>query len=149
MLPMAFRVRPFYNLDKPVGRGKSNIRDDVGLVQFFLNNIRKNPQLLLGSFKAPASQLKVTGVFDNATHDWIIAFQTAVKGAFQPNMLIDGIVDPARGYTSQQTTITHSLYCIALLNNAYESSNKDLFSHIWDDSDMLADVGKKLKDDSR
>ncbi|MBL8220838.1 MAG: hypothetical protein JNL62_16520 [Bryobacterales bacterium] len=34
---MAFRVRPFYNLDKPVGRGKSNIRHDAGLAQFFLN----------------------------------------------------------------------------------------------------------------
>ena len=74
---MAFRVRPFYNLDKPVGRNKSNIRDDVGLVQFFLNNIRKNPELLLGSFKAPTSQLRISGVFDNATHDHIIAFQTA------------------------------------------------------------------------
>lgn len=146
---MAFRVRPFYNLDQPVGRNKSNLRDDVTLVQFFLNNIRKNPNLLLGNLKPPASQLRVSGTFDTATHDWIIAFQTAVKAGFQPNMLIDGIVDPARGYNSQKTTITHSAYCIALLNNAYESSNKDLFSHIWDDSDMPVAIGKKLQSDVR
>jgi hypothetical protein len=35
------------------------------------------------------------------------------------------------------------------LNNAYESKHKDLFSHIWDDSDMLPDIGKKLQDDAR
>ncbi|MBL8178638.1 MAG: hypothetical protein JNK48_28450 [Bryobacterales bacterium] len=146
---MAFRIRPFYNLDKPVGKGKSNVRDDVGLVQFFLNNIRKNPQLMLGNMKTPSSQLRVTGIFDNPTHDWIVAFQTAVKAGFQPGLLVDGIIDPARGYTSQKTSITHSTYCIVLLNNAYESSNKDLFSHIWDDNDMLPDIGKKLKDDAR
>jgi hypothetical protein len=146
---MAFRVRPFYNLDKPVGRNKPNVRDDVALVQFFLNNIRKNPNLLLGSLKPPASTLKVTGVFDNATHDWIVAFQTAVKAGFQPSMLVDGIVDPARGYTSQKTTITHAAYSIVLLNNAYESARKDLFSHIWDDPDLPADVGKKLQNDAR
>ena len=146
---MAFRVRPFYNLDKPVGRGKSNIRDDVTLVQFFLTNIRRHPELLLGGLKAPNSDLRITGVFDNATHDWIVAFQTAVKGGFQPHMLVDGIVDPARGYTSQQTTITHSTYSIVLLNNAYETRNQELFSHIWDDKDMLPDVGKKLKNDAR
>lgn len=69
---------------------------------------------LLGSFKAPPSQLKVTGVFDNATRAWIIAFQTAVKADFQPNMLIDGLLDPARDHNSQQTSITHATYCIAL-----------------------------------
>jgi hypothetical protein len=146
---MAFRVRPFYNLDKSVGRGKDNIRDDVTLVQFFLDNIGKNPGLLFGHFKAPASQLRVTGTFDNATHDWIVAFQTAMKAGFQPNMLVDGIVDPARGVSSQQTSITNATYCIVLLNNAYESSNAPLFSHIWDDPAMPADVGRKIQTDVR
>lgn len=146
---MAFRVRPFYNLDQPVGRHRTNARDDVALVQFFLHFIRKNPDVLLGSFKPPASELRVTGSFDDATHDHIIAFQTAMKSSFQPNMLIDGIVDPARGYNSQKTSITHATYCIALLNNAYESRNPALFSHIWDDPNMLPDVGKKIQGDSR
>lgn len=146
---MAFRVRPFYNLDKPVGRNKTNARDDVGLVQFFLNFIQKNPDVLLGSFQAPSRPLRVTGVFDDATHDWIVAFQTAVRNGFQRNLVVDGIVDPARGYSSQQTTITHATYTIALLNNAYASRNPGLHSHIWDDSDMLPDVGKKLQEDAR
>ena len=145
---MAFRVRPFYNLDHPVGRKKDNKRDDVGLVQFFLNFIRKNPDVLLGTFTAPSSKLQITGVFDDATHDWIVAFQAAMKSR-QPGLNADGIVDPARGYSSDKTTITRATYTIALLNNAYEARNKDLFSHIWDDSDMLVDVGKKLQNDSR
>jgi hypothetical protein len=50
------------------------------------------------------------------------AFQQAM--APQARVLVDGIVDPARGTASQKTTIHHGLYTIVLLNNAYKANQK-------------------------
>jgi len=129
---MAFRVRPFYNLDGPVGKGKSRRPDDVMLVRLLLNNAFDHPGLLI--MTKPGRVLATDSSADDSfLEEWIVTFQTAYRQQTNPNFLVDGIVDPARGYSRDETTHTHTAYTIVLLNNLYLNSQPTLYSHIWDD----------------
>jgi hypothetical protein len=121
---MACYHRPFYNVDGAVGRGKRNASDDVMLVQFFLTEIaRKNT----GVFKPPDQALQVSGAADENLYAWISAFQN------QYSARPDGIVDTARGSAYTRSTITHEIYTIVKLNNAFASLYPERFPDLRKD----------------
>ncbi len=128
---MAFRIRPFYNIHSAVGRGRATRRDDVMLVQLLLDDIFKHPGLL--KLKTPPNALMINGSDDALLEQWIVAFQTGYKQQIAGSFVVDGVIDKVPGYSSQQTSNTHTFYSLALLNNNYGSFNAELYSHIWDD----------------
>jgi hypothetical protein len=80
---MAYMLMPMYNLDKPVGKFQPNLTDDVKLVQTMLTEIAK-----IQDDWAPAVPLTPTGIYDDATSAWIVAFQKRIA------LTVDGKVHP-------------------------------------------------------
>jgi hypothetical protein len=56
----------------------------------------------------------------------------------------DGIVDPARGTSSQKTTIHGGLYTIVLLNNAYKTNQEKSHAALWLDERVPAQLRAAL-----
>ncbi len=125
---MANRVEQFYNLDAAVGKGKANRPEDVLLVRWFLSQIKGSAAAGVFGFNPPGV-LPVIQAWDQQLTEWIIAFQSAMHPNAQ--VLKDGIVDAARGTASQKTTITHGIYTIVLLNNAYKANQKESHAALW------------------
>ncbi len=113
---------PLYLIDRPVGRGQANMRDDVLVVQFFLRALAGVKAAGTGdTYQVPgAAPLTIDGAFGNETNAAIVRFQKVLSaasggGAFQ--MQQDGIVHPASG--SVFGTRTGSLMSIVRLNLEY------------------------------
>ena len=122
---MPIRIPTFYNLDRSVGKGKPNLLLDVLLVQFFLKEVAAQSG---NSIKAPADPLAVTGVVDQTTIAWILAYQKS-KSWLYP----DGIVDPVpeRNLTAQ-TPVHKKGYTIFELNLDFEQKQPMNFHKIWE-----------------
>jgi len=91
-----------YVVDRAVGPGRPNLRDDVLLVQFFLRVLGPRPIENTGeSFLPPAQQtLAIDGTFGDRTRDAIKTFQTQFNKtalnvpANDPFRLVtDGVID--------------------------------------------------------
>ncbi|MBI3680461.1 MAG: hypothetical protein HY235_08695 [Acidobacteria bacterium] len=143
---MANRVEQFYNVDAAVGKGKQNIPEDVLLVRFFLSQIKGSGVAQVIGFNPPGS-LPVVPAWDQQLTDWIIAFQSVM--APTTRVPVDGIVDSARGTSSQRSTITKSIYTIALLNNAYRTNQKQSHAALWLDPRVPPTLRKALLDNVR
>lgn len=125
---MANRIEQFYNVDSPVGKGKTNNAEDVLLVRFFLSQIKGSAAARVFGFDPPGS-LPVIPSFDAQLTEWILAFQSSMHPSTK--VLKDGIVDPARGTSTQRSTISHGIYTIVLLNNAYKANQKESHAALW------------------
>src|SRR5262245_16480208 len=91
-----------YAVDRAVGPGQPNLRDDVLLVQFFLRVLGPRPiENTSESFLPPAQQnLAIDGMFADRTRDAIRTFQSQFNKtapglpASDPfRLLTDGVVD--------------------------------------------------------
>jgi hypothetical protein len=143
---MANRVEQFYNVDHPVGKGKTNNSEDVLLVRWFLSQIKGSAVAGVIGFDPPGT-LPVIPIWDQQLTDWIIAFQSVMSPSV--NVLVDGIVDPARGTATQKTTITKGTYTIVLMNNAYKANQRESHSALWLDQRVPASLRKALFDNIR
>jgi hypothetical protein len=95
----------------------------------------------------PPGALPVIPTWDQQLTDWIIAFQSVMSP--NVNVLVDGIVDPARGTATQKTTITKGTYTIVLMNNAYKANQRESHSALWLDQRVPASLRKALFDNRR
>lgn len=80
---MAYMLLPVYNIDRPVGKNKPNITEDVKLVQTQLLEMAS----LQGGWM-PNKPINATRSFDDATGEWIKAFQK------RTDLYADGVIDP-------------------------------------------------------
>lgn len=134
---MANRVAPFYNVDAPVGKGKSNKPDDVLLVRWFLSQIKGSAMSRVIGFDPPGT-LPVTTSWDEQLTEWQAAMHPSVK------VPKDGIVDPARGTSSQTTTIHGGIFTIVLLNNADKTNQEKSHAALWLDERVPAQLRAAL-----
>jgi hypothetical protein len=126
---MATRLEQFYNVEQAVGKGRPNVPDDVLLVRFFLSEIKGSAMAGVIEFDPPGT-LPVVPTWDQKLTEWITAFQQAIKSKGS-SVVVDGIVDPARGTASQKTTITNTTYTIVFLNRAYKANHKESHAALW------------------
>ena len=87
---MAYMIMPVYNTDRPVGQSEANQTEDVRLVQSLLAELRR----AAGGTWGPALPLAVSGRFDPATKEWILAFQRKINSANRNALVEDGKVHP-------------------------------------------------------
>lgn len=103
-----------YNLDHAVGMNSPNGQGDVRLVQYMLQNYYR------------AKEISVDGWIGPVTSFWIKRFQSDMANAGN-NVLQDGRIDRAFG---KQSSVSHTLYTIVLLNFALAKSNPGAFARI-------------------
>jgi hypothetical protein len=124
---VAYKHIPFYNLDQAVGPGAPNQRTDVLLVQFFLRELFKQPDLLPDK---PPGDLAVDGIFGPVTAQWINRYQKQLlrKGF---SVQADGRVDPAQGELAfSKGSISHKRYTIWHMNQSYRKRHQQSHNHL-------------------
>jgi hypothetical protein len=123
-----------YNVDRAVGAGAFNLRDDVQLVQFFLVKFfRRNPE------ERPwgVAPLYIDGFYGPITARHIKTFQDYTRNMGY-SIYSDGRVDPAN--PSGVSTISHTVYTILHLNSGFKFSDPDqgYFDHLEDHPEIIA-----------
>jgi hypothetical protein len=110
--------RLYYNVDSAVGRGGLNKREDVLLVQFFLQVAFDETSVFQ---KDPfPGDLEVTGTPDQDTMDAILHFQTVLKKNGS-HIFTDGRVDTVVGEHFRGGAANNQ-YTIIFLNEAYSNA---------------------------
>ena len=114
----------FYNVVDAVGKNSPNKPEDVLLVQYLLDWYYKNyhPRTTV-----PAGVMKVDGIFDDVTSNWILQFQLnfMLSGyPIQADNRIDRIRDKESFYDSSSDTV----YTLAWLNWIVSSEEPEAFS---------------------
>jgi hypothetical protein len=128
--------RLFYNVDGAVGRGALNKRDDVLLVQYFLQvAFDEIPPFQAEPFPG---DLEVTGTPDQDTFDAILHFQKVMKKRGS-TIATDGRIDPPSG-EDVRGSISHTQYTIIFLNQAYEKARPDQWPHVAKASDCPGEL---------
>ena len=124
---MAYKHIPFYNLDQAVGPRAPNQRADVLLVQFFLRELFRQPDLLPDK---PPGDLAVDGVFGPVTAQWISQYQKQlVRKGF--GVQADNRVDPAQGELAfSKGSISHKRYTIWHMNQSYRKRLQKSHDHL-------------------
>lgn len=105
----------YLNVSEPVGNGLPNRRDDVALVQVFLQALGNLPQSPVHSKRFP-----VDGLWRPELRRGLVLFQKLARRALRSrgageSLEPDGIVIPARGIYHG----TLRMYTIVALNKAY------------------------------
>ena len=103
------------NLDAGVGRNRSNLRDDVVIVQFFLEALR--PQ-----WSGP-QEVKRDGICGPITTKAILDFQNFLHSEFHVPIVRDSAVDPIKGVGSDIA------YTLGWMHHLYIKT----FRHNWPD----------------
>jgi hypothetical protein len=114
-------IKWIYNVSYPVGRGCPNYRDDVLLVQSFLNMLLPCLTILDPSTRKQIhSYLKLDGLFGPRTQGVIMGYQQNVKTRGGV-IAADGRVDPApESGWSQRLNVQ---YTTVWLNRDYRKNN--------------------------
>ena len=117
----------FYNLTKAVGNGCTNLKEDVMVVQFFLNRY-----YLKDKRDSPISKnpLKVDGLYGPKTRARIIQFQNDAKNAGS-SVIVDGVVNKAGNARSNwESSISRTNYVIRLLNNTLRRNDSFVYNSL-------------------
>lgn len=117
--PKSGKIRVFYTVDQSVGRGGTNSRQDVLLVQFFLrilcDEVKKpSPISLASTVKRP---LKIDGLWGSNSQAYLDAWEKMINSAYG-SVLLDGKVSTMSSGTTAGST-TGSRYKMAVLNGNY------------------------------
>lgn len=114
----------FYNVVDAVGKNCPNKQEDVMLVQYLLDWYYKNYQPRAA---VPEGVMKVDGIFDDVTSNWILQFQLnfMLSGyPIQADSRIDRIRDKKSFYHSSSNTV----YSLAWLNWIVSSEEPEAFA---------------------
>ena len=133
--------RNFYNVDGPVGPGGLNKREDVLLVQYFLNAAFETPKFADSPF---TGDMKNDGVPDQTTFAAILHFQTVMKRKGS-TIATDGRVDPPTG-EQIRGSISNTQYTILFLNLAYALDRPDDWPAVSEATDCPPDLRIPLRE---
>jgi hypothetical protein len=114
----------FYNVDRAVGPGCPNARDDVLLVQYLMKIVFDN----LPNEKPPGAPLQVDGVAGEITFRYIKRVQEMAKQKGVATQTVDGRVDKAVG--SGVGARTGSTYTILNLCAGYQNFRRRDYGNI-------------------
>jgi hypothetical protein len=142
-LTKAGNVPCFCNIHFAVGRGCTNRRDDVLLVQYLLRTIYSSyvPAKTVAALP-PGEPLAVTGHAGESTFKYILHFQQSIKGVGGPGTVAtDGRVDRAHGFVG---VVTGCRYTIIHLNDYYSLARPALNRHLWIAPDCPVELQRSL-----
>jgi hypothetical protein len=140
---MVYRVRPFYNLDGPVGKGVRGQPDDILLVKYFLTELTKADQTWATA--APDTPLAVDSLPSDALNEWITAYQQMKKNFHSSPVVVDGRVDPVPGYWSSTTPNQHAMFILSWMNSDFSVSFTDRFNDLAHDENAPAALREVLR----
>jgi len=118
----------YYNVSHPVGQGLVSFRDDVMLVQWFLNEIFYNHPSYQSQW-LPDGDLEIDGKCGPITAEWILQFQVDSIGLAP--LYPDGRVDKAPGGTTHSWR--GSRYTIVWMNEKM----RDIYPGLYGAGGML------------
>ncbi len=127
-----------YNVNRAVGQGAPNRRDDVMLVQLLLKKIYARNRGL----GTPPGTMVVDGYCGPITLGWIQHFQRQAKAVKQINIATDGIVDRFLG--GRHGTISGTVYTILHLNGVIRKDDPGAWEALEDDPDCPLALGQQL-----
>ncbi len=133
--------RNFYNVDGPVGPGGLNKREDVLLVQYFLNVAFETPRFADSPFEG---DMKNDGVPDRTTFAAILHFQKVMKSKGS-TISTDGRVDPPSG-EQIRGSISNTQYTILFLNLAYAKDRPEDWPAVSEATDCPQELRVPLKE---
>ena len=122
---MAKRFFPIYNIDAPVGPGKTNRNDDVRLVQNLLIELSRFAATdWVASIPPQQRTLSTTGRFDDLLELWIKSYQNWLVKGYGGNsvFMADGIIDPLP---------THSITANTSFNSGRIATLAMLCNQLW------------------
>ncbi|HEY2416188.1 MAG TPA: hypothetical protein VGI40_28365 [Pirellulaceae bacterium] len=134
--------RNFYNVDGTVGPGGLNRRDDVLLVQYFLNAAFDSS--VFSDSQPPDGDLDIDGRPGPKTFSAILHFQTVMRKKGHA-IATDGRVDPPTG-EEIRGSISNTQYTIIYLNLAYAFDRPDDWPAVSEASDCPAELKTLLKE---
>lgn len=125
----------FFNVSQAVGQGKSNLTEDVLLVQYFFrrmaaSNVPTGPPEL----NAKMAAVQVTGVFDDLTKAAILEFQK------RAGWTVDGIISPGKG-----GSYGYGVYTIWNMNSVVRGTIRNIWPRIQDLPDCPGVVKAKAQ----
>jgi hypothetical protein len=106
----------FYNVTRAVGKGGYNEKEDVMVVQFFLQRVYLHADM---KARKPKGEMKVDGKCGPITCNWILKFQLDMRDIGR-DCYPDGLVDKAGNENNADnwnTSISRTHYTIRMLNN--------------------------------
>ena len=130
----------FYNVERAVGPGCVNNRNDVLLVQYLLREAFKTPFF---SRDPLAGFAGLTGLADQMTLAAIMHFQRGLRKERAVLSAADGRIDPAG--TDPISSISHTQYTIINLNLAYQTRRPNEYPIIAQAADCPAELRVALK----
>jgi hypothetical protein len=115
-----FDPSTFYNVGASVGSGGYNIRGDVMLVQFMLQQLGFE-----GGWAAGLKAIDTDGYYGPITASWIKRFQEYIQTYVTTAIFVDYNVDPSSN--TGVSSISETIYTIVYLNGALHDYDADLF----------------------
>ena len=153
---MAHSILPFYNVTRPVGRGRGD-KLDVMLVQYMLFKVCINPRPHFAkSFKfTPTAPEDVSGagaifpydgVYTPELDKWIANFQYhATKRGYGP-LTVDGVISPAPvGWGKLSIGRTNRWYTMQALNVLMLEKSERPYAELPSLDDLPPVLGQELK----
>jgi hypothetical protein len=128
----------FYNVDRAVGPGCPNSRDDVLLVQYLMKAVFDN----MPEKRPPGAQLRVDGVAGEITFRYIQRVQELAKSRGVATQTVDGRVDKAIG--SGTGARTGSTYTILNLCAGFQNFRRQDYYNIGAASDCPRELAALL-----
>jgi hypothetical protein len=126
----------FYNLNMAVGDNAPNMKEDVMLVQFFLQEVYKGRTSFDPPEVPPQGVMKVDGICGPITKNWLLKFQLDIRNRGY-SIYADKRADKVKGRVS---SISKTTYTVIYLNAGVKKVRPD-----FENLESAPDVPNELR----
>lgn len=126
----------FYNVNMAVGENAPNMKEDVMLVQFFLQEVYKGQTSFDPPEVPPKGAMKVDGICGPITKNWLLKFQLDIRNRGR-SVYADKRADKVKGVVS---SISNTIYTLIFLNAGVKKVRPD-----FENLESAPDVPNELR----
>ncbi len=126
----------FYNVNMAVGDNAPNMKEDVMLVQFFLQEVYKGRTSFDPPEAPPKGAMKVDGICGPITKNWLLKFQLDIRNRGR-SVYADKRADKVKGVVS---SISQTIYTLIFLNAGVKKVRPD-----FENLESAPDVPNELR----
>lgn len=126
----------FYNVNMAVGDNAPNMKEDVMLVQFFLQEVYKGRTSFDPPEVPPKGEMKVDGICGPITKNWLLKFQLDIRNRGRA-VSADKRADKVKGVVS---SISKTIYTLIFLNAGVKKVRPD-----FENLESAPDVPNELR----